>query len=65
MEQNCIMQTATWLVSRELTEAAGPWNPSSWLTMMASILPGIVMHSAKIAFVDRIGVYYRVTPAGG
>jgi hypothetical protein len=26
MLQNLYMQTATWLVSRELTEAAGPWN---------------------------------------
>src|SRR5262245_39232406 len=26
MEQNLHMQTATWLVSRELTDAAGPWN---------------------------------------
>ena len=26
MGQNIWMQTATWLVSRELTEAAGPWN---------------------------------------
>ena len=26
MAQNLHMQTATWLVSRELTEAAGPWN---------------------------------------
>src|SRR3989454_8667665 len=26
MGQNVFMQTATWLVSRELTEAAGPWN---------------------------------------
>ena len=26
MGQNCHMQTATWLVSRELTEAAGPWD---------------------------------------
>jgi glycosyltransferase involved in cell wall biosynthesis len=26
MGQNLHMQTATWLVSRELTEAAGPWN---------------------------------------
>ena len=25
-EQNLHMQTATWLVSRELTEAAGPWD---------------------------------------
>jgi len=24
--QNLYMQTATWLVSRELTEAAGPWD---------------------------------------
>jgi glycosyltransferase involved in cell wall biosynthesis len=26
MQHNLHMQTATWLVSRELTEAAGPWN---------------------------------------
>lgn len=26
MEGNLYMQTATWLVSRELTEAAGPWD---------------------------------------
>ena len=26
MGENLHMQTATWLVSRELTEAAGPWN---------------------------------------
>ena len=26
MAHNLHMQTATWLVSRELTEAAGPWN---------------------------------------
>src|SRR5215469_7004727 len=26
MAQNLHMQTATWLVSRELTEAAGPWD---------------------------------------
>ena len=28
MSMNLHMQTATWLVSRELTEAAGPWNTS-------------------------------------
>src|SRR5215469_16980585 len=26
LEQNLFMQTATWLVSRELTENAGPWD---------------------------------------
>ena len=26
MGQNLYMQTASWLVSRELTEAAGPWD---------------------------------------
>ncbi len=26
MSENTYMQTATWLVSRELTEAAGPWD---------------------------------------
>ncbi len=26
MGENLYMQNATWLVSRELVEAAGPWN---------------------------------------
>jgi len=64
MEQNLHMQTATWLVSRELTEAAGPWNPELLVDDDGEYFARIVMHSAKIAFVDRIGVYYRVTPAG-
>ncbi len=37
MGQNLHMQTATWLVSRDLTEAAGPWNTSYlWMTMAST-----------------------------
>ena len=39
MEQSLYMQTATWLVSRELTQAAGPWDTRLLGTMMVVFLP--------------------------
>jgi glycosyltransferase involved in cell wall biosynthesis len=64
MEQNLHMQTATWLVSRELAEKAGPWNPELLVDDDGEYFARVVMHSEKIKFVDRVGVYYRVTPSG-
>src|SRR4051794_35588628 len=31
LEENLHMQTATWLTSRELADAAGPWNSQMWV----------------------------------
>jgi GT2 family glycosyltransferase len=53
------MQTATWLVSRELSEAAGPWD-----TRMVSDDDGeyfcrVLLASDGIRFVREARVYYR------
>ena len=63
MGQNLHMQTATWLVSRELTEAAGPWN-----TMLLGDDDGeyfcrVLLASEGIRFVPEARVYYRASGA--
>jgi glycosyltransferase involved in cell wall biosynthesis len=59
MEQNIYMQTATWLVSRELTETAGPWN-----TMLLGDDDGeyfcrVLLASDGVRFAPESRVYYR------
>jgi glycosyltransferase involved in cell wall biosynthesis len=61
MGENLHMQTATWLVARELTEAAGPWD-----TRLANDDDGeyfcrVLLASDGIRFVPRGKVYYRIT----
>lgn len=57
--QNAYMQTATWLVTRELTELAGPWN-----TMLLGDDDGeyfcrVLLASDGTRFVPEAKVYYR------
>ena len=59
MRDNVFMQTATWLISRELTEAAGPWN-----TMLLGDDDGeyfcrVLLTSNGVRFVPDAKVYYR------
>jgi glycosyltransferase involved in cell wall biosynthesis len=63
MEQNLYMQTATWLVSRELTEAAGPWNTSLLGDDDGEYFCRILLDSDGICFVPEARVYYRITGA--
>jgi len=61
MGQNLFMQTATWLVSRELTEAAGPWDTR----LRGNDDDGeyfcrILLASDGVRFVPESRVYYRV-----
>jgi glycosyltransferase involved in cell wall biosynthesis len=61
MGENWHMQTATWLTSRELAEAAGPWD-----TRMISDDDGeyycrVLLASAGTRFVPEAKVFYRVT----
>src|SRR5262249_40880996 len=63
MGQNLHMQTATWLVSRELTEAAGPWD-----TRLISDDDGedffrVLLVSEGVRFVPEVVVYYSVSGA--
>jgi glycosyltransferase involved in cell wall biosynthesis len=59
MGQNLHMQTATWLVSRELTEAAGPWNTELSLDDDGEYFARVVVASHGIRFVGDAKVLYR------
>jgi glycosyltransferase involved in cell wall biosynthesis len=63
-EGNLHMQTATWLVSRELTEAAGPWNTRLLGDDDGEYFFRVVNASNGIRFVAKSRVYYRITPSG-
>jgi glycosyltransferase involved in cell wall biosynthesis len=59
MGQNLHMQTATWLVSRELTEAAGPWDTRLSLDDDGEYFCRVVLASDAIRFVPDAKVFYR------
>lgn len=63
MEQNLHMQTATWLVSRELTEAAGPWDIQLLGDDDGEYFCRVLLKSAGVRFVPDAKVYYRVSGA--
>ncbi len=63
MEHNLYMQTATWLVSRELTEAAGPWNTEMLGDDDGEYFGRVLMASDAVKFVQGSGVYYRIVPS--
>jgi len=60
-EYNAHMQTATWLISRELTEMAGPWDMRLFSNDDGEYLSRIIKHSDTIKFVPEAKVFYRVT----
>lgn len=60
MEQNLFMQTATWLVSRELTEAAGPWDASISTDDDGEYFGRVLLQCDGVRFVPEARVYYRV-----
>lgn len=59
MGQNCHMQTATWLVRRELTEAAGPWDTRLLGDDDGEYFCRVVKASDGVRFVPEARVYYR------
>ncbi|MBY0376151.1 MAG: glycosyltransferase [Bryobacteraceae bacterium] len=61
MEGNLHMQTATWLVSRELTEAAGPWDTSLSLDDDGEYFCRVLLASEGVRFVPEARVLYRAT----
>jgi len=64
MGQNLHMQTATWLTSRELTEAAGPWNPALFVDDDGEYFCRVLLASEGTRFVPESKVFYRITPSG-
>ena len=63
LENNVFMQTATWLVSRVLTEAAGPWNSQLSLDDDGEYFARVAVLSDGIRFVPDARVFYRILGA--
>jgi hypothetical protein len=55
------MQTSTWLVSRELTEAAGPWNTELLGDDDGEYFCRVLLNSIATRFVREARVYYRMS----
>jgi glycosyltransferase involved in cell wall biosynthesis len=64
MGQNLHMQTATWLVSRELTDAAGPWDTRLSLDDDGEYFARVVLASDGTRFVPDAKVFYRQPGSG-
>lgn len=60
---NLHMQTATWLVSRELTEAAGPWDTQLLGDDDGEYFCRVLLASKGVHFVPESRVYYRASGA--
>jgi glycosyltransferase involved in cell wall biosynthesis len=64
MNENLHMQNATWLVSRELAEAAGPWEESLRYDQDGEYFARVLMVSEGTRFVPEGRVYYRDSGSG-
>jgi glycosyltransferase involved in cell wall biosynthesis len=62
--QNLFMQPATWLVSRELTEAAGPWDTRLLGDDDGEYFCRVLLASDGVRFTPEAKVYYRVSGSG-
>jgi glycosyltransferase involved in cell wall biosynthesis len=64
MGDNFHMQNATWLVSRELAEAAGPWDESLRYDQDGEYFSRVLAVSDGVRFVEEGRVYYRASGSG-
>jgi hypothetical protein len=62
MGENLHMQTATWLTSRELAEAAGPWDTRLQVDDDGEYFCRVLLASSGTRFVPDAKVFYRITP---
>jgi len=62
--QNLHMQTATWLTSRELADAAGPWDTRLISDDDGEYFCRVLLASEGTRFVPEARVFYRVTSFG-
>lgn len=63
MGENLHMQTATWLTSRELADAAGPWDTRLISDDDGEYYCRVLLASEGTRFVPGANVFYRVTTA--
>jgi glycosyltransferase involved in cell wall biosynthesis len=64
LSQNLFMDSATWLVSRELTEAAGPWDTRLSLDDDGEYFCRVILASEGTRFVPEARAYYRQSGFG-
>ena len=64
MGENLHMQTATWLTSRELADAAGPWDTRLLSDDDGEYFCRVLLASEGTRFVPETGIFYRVTASG-
>lgn len=64
LSENLHMQNATWLVSRELTETAGPWNEDLHYDQDGEYFTRVLVASEGTRFVPGTGIYYRASGSG-
>jgi glycosyltransferase involved in cell wall biosynthesis len=63
MGENLHMQTATWLTSRELADAAGTWDTRLLSDDDGEYFCRVLLASKGTRFVPEAKVFYRVTPS--
>jgi glycosyltransferase involved in cell wall biosynthesis len=63
-EHNACFQTDAWLVSRELSEAAGPWTDLRSPDDDGEYFCRVAMNSSGVKFVGDATTYYRIGNAG-
>jgi len=59
--ENLHMQNATWLVSRELAKAAGPWDTRLHINQDGEYFGRVLLASEGTRFVPGTGIYYRAS----
>jgi glycosyltransferase involved in cell wall biosynthesis len=62
--ENLHQQTATWLTSRELAVAAGPWDTRMLSDDDGEYFSRVLMASKGTLFAPEARVYYRIVPSG-
>jgi glycosyltransferase involved in cell wall biosynthesis len=63
MSDNVFMHTISWLVSRELSEAAGPWDTRLLSDDDGEYFCRVILASNLVRFVPEARVFYRMTPS--
>lgn len=61
MNEGIHMQNATWLVSRELALAAGPWDTRLHYDQDGEFFSRVLVASERTRFVPGTGIYYRAS----
>ena len=61
MQLNLYMQTSAWLVSRELAEAAGPWDTRLLVDDDGEYFCRVLLVCDRVQFVPEAKVYYRTS----